>query len=274
MQLGLVTIQKNRGPWLLEWFAFHYLVGFRKFYFYAHMCDDQTAQVLTRLKKRLDISAIALPDPGERIQLQAYQHACQHYMDEVDWMCFLDGDEFIFPTAANTMQEALWHYDALPVSALGVYNANFGSAGHQAEPDGLITENYRMRAELDSFMPHRRVKSLVKGRQRVDVSGCSNVFVTPGGTYDELLRPISWGYQPQYEPSYQHFRFNHYVCQSRAYYENFKRTSGHADGRADELRPDEWWENFDTNAVRDDGMDRWRARLVQMVDELRTAIAA
>jgi hypothetical protein len=238
------------------------------------MCDDNTADILLRLQKRLDITAIALPAPGERVQLQAYQHACDHYMDEVDWMCFLDGDEFMFPAQAWTMQEALWPYDGLPLSALGVYNANFGSSGHIAEPEGLITENYRLRADLDSFLPHRRVKSIVKGRQKINVSGCSNVFSTPAGTVDELMRPINWGYQPHYVPSFQHFRFNHYVCQSRSYYEAFKRASGHADGNAQELRGDDWWLNFDTNEVMDDSLLRFNSRLRATVAELRAAMEA
>src|SRR5262245_50594517 len=134
MVLGLVSIQRNRGPWLLEWFAFHYMVGFRKFYFYAHMCDDDTVGILVKLKKRLDITAVTLSEKSDGIQLLAYQHACDNHMQDVDWMCFIDGDEFIFPAQANTMQEALWPYEHQQTSAIGVYNINFGSSGHQVEP--------------------------------------------------------------------------------------------------------------------------------------------
>jgi hypothetical protein len=273
MILGLVTIQRDRGPWLLEWFAFHYLVGFRKFYFYAHMCQDDTVETLLKLKKRLDINVIALPSPGDRIQLQAYQHACQNYMNEVDWMGFIDGDEFLFPTKAYTMQEALWQYDSMPASALGVYNVNYGSSGHVAEPEGLITENFRMRAE-DSFYAHSRVKSLVKGRQQVAISSSGHVFATPGGTVDEQMRPITWGFMPDYVPSYRQFRMNHYVCQSREYYEKHKRASGHADASAAAIREEEWWTGFNTNHQMDDSMARYNARLRATMEELRLAMEA
>ena len=96
-------MQRNRGPWLVEWFAFHYMIGFRKFYYYAHQCEDNTAEILLKLQKRLDITAIAVNKQGDMLQLSAYQHACDNHMDEVDWMAFIDGDEFIFPTNANTM---------------------------------------------------------------------------------------------------------------------------------------------------------------------------
>lgn len=275
MDLGLVTIQRNRGPWLVEWFAFHYLVGFRKFYFYAHRCDDNTAEIVLKLQKRLDITALALPDQGERIQLQAYQHACENYIHEVDWMCFLDGDEFMLPTAASTIQEALWPFNVPEVSAIGVYNVNFGSSGHIAEPQGLITENYRRRAP-DLFLPHRRVKSIVKGRQTVHISNCSNIFVMPQGhgTIDELGRPVTWGYMPQYEPSYKQLRFNHYVSQSRDYFEQFKRNSGHADASPDALRGEDWWKNFNTNDEPDDSMVRFAQRLRATMAELTRAMEA
>lgn len=274
MILGLVSMQKNRGPWLVEWFAFHYMIGFRKFYYYAHQCEDNTAEILLKLQKRLDITAIAVNKEGDMLQLSAYQHACDNHMDEVDWMAFIDGDEFIFPTNANTMQEALWSYNYLPVSAVGAYNVNFGSAGHIQEPDGLIVENYTRRANIEGFLPHRRVKSIVKGRQKISVSACSNVFVTPLGTVDEQMRPIYWGYIPNHVPTYDQFRFNHYPCQSREYYEKFKRFSGHADAAKDGAREEDWWECFNTNDEADTSMDRFKQQLRATVAELTAAMEA
>ena len=38
MKLGITTIQRNRGPWIVQWLAFHLMVGFDRFFFYAHKC--------------------------------------------------------------------------------------------------------------------------------------------------------------------------------------------------------------------------------------------
>ena len=267
MELGLVTIQRDRGRWLVEWIAFHYLVGFRKFYFYAHMCTDDTHGLLAKLSKKFDITALVIPPAQDRVQLTAYQHACDHYINDVDWMCFLDGDEFIFPTSNSTMQEALIEYDKAEISAIGVYNCNFGSAGHITEPNGLITENYRMRAH-DQFMAQRRVKSLVKGRQPVSPSACSNIFITKYKTIDELMRPVTWGYMPNYIPSYEKFRFNHYVCQSREYFDSFKKNSGHADASAIAVREEDWWINFDTNDIMDYSLINFSDSLRELIDDI------
>jgi len=272
MTLGLVTIQRNRGPWLLEWFAFHYLMGFRKFYFYAHLCTDDTLPILGKLARKFDITPFAMDAVQDRVQLTAYQHACDHYVNDVDWMCFLDGDEFLFPTAHANLPDALAEYADPLITALGVYNCNFGSSGYIEEPVGLITENYRMRADINSFLAHRRVKSLVKGGQKAMTTSNSHLFATAGGTVDELRRPVTWGYMPDYKPSYTRLRINHYVCQSHAYYVSFKKHSGHADASAAAVREDEWWNNFDTNTVEDDSLARFAAPLRALVTEISTEL--
>lgn len=270
MNIGVVSIQKNRGRWLTEWFAFHYLVGVRKFYFYAHQCTDNTHEVLLSLSKKLDIKALVVNNQMDRVQLMAYQHACENYMDEVDWMAFIDGDEFLFSPSHDTLSDALQKYVDMPISAIGVYNITFGSNSHLVEPDGNIVENYRRCCLGSHFSGNRRVKSIVKGRQTISVTGCGNVFNTPLGTVDELLRPVSWGYVPEYEPSYIDFRFNHYVCQSYEYFKNFKSTSGHADASSSAGRGEEWWTGFDRNEDLDDSLERFYEKLRITIDWLNS----
>lgn len=249
-KLGLVSIQRNRAKYLLEWFAFHYVVGFRKFYYYAHMCDDGTHDILKFLQRKLDIQSFAIKDYPDQVQLMAYQHACDNFMNDVDWMAFIDGDEFMFSPAGPGLSEQLLQYQPLKISALAVYNLNFGSSGHIKDPDGLIIENFTRCAGVDHLM-NRRVKSFVKGRQSVKTSLCGNYFLTELGTVDEALRPVDWGYLPQYEPTFERFRFNHYVCQSREFFDKFKRMSGHADAGSEALRDEAWWTGFDTNEYYD-----------------------
>lgn len=268
MVLGITTIQKNRGPWLLEWFAFHYLMGFRKFYFYAHQCTDNTHELLLSLARKIDLNAIALDQSRDQIQLAAYQHACDNFLNEVDWMAFIDGDEFLFSPSHDTLDAALAELTDMSTSALGVYNVNFGSNGHIAEPKGNIIENYRT-CNLDpSFWANRRIKSIVKGHQVVSTSTCSHIFNTPHGTVDELLRPINWGFVPDYEPSFKNFRLNHYICQSYEYFQQHKRTSGHADASATAVREQEWWDSFDQNKDYDESLTRFYGPLKETMEWL------
>jgi hypothetical protein len=252
MKLGICTIQRDRGRWIEEWVAFHYLVGFRKFYFFAHHCVDDTKEVLLRLQKTFDIQVFVLSADLERPQLGAYQYAYQHFGAEVDWLAFIDGDEFLFSPAHPDLRRVLEPYAQEDLSALAVYWLCFGSNGQTREPAGLITENYTRRA-ADDFPANRHVKSIVRGGlgDAVRTGPNSHLFLTPRGTYDELMRPVTQGLAEHAQPSHTRLRINHYVCQSYEYFKTFKQRSGAPDAGRLMVRPDSWWEDHDRNDVLD-----------------------
>lgn len=268
MRLGLVTIQKNRAPWIHEWVAFHSLVGFSKFYFYAHNCTDGSEQVLGRLAQAYDLKAFMVKTDENQVQLKVYQHAYENFGHECDWLAFIDGDEFLFPTAQRTVGEALADFQYTRTSAIGAYWACFGSSGHVQEPAGLVVENYRRRPPL-SFEINRHIKSIVRGRQNSRVGPNSHMFVTPWGTQDELGRPVTFGLT-EHEPSYQRLRINHYVTQSLQYFKQFKQGSGAADAGAAYTRPDSWWAKHDHNDELDSSMAPWLPRLREEMARVET----
>lgn len=266
MKIGIVSIQRDRAPWLHEWVAFHHLAGAHRFYVYAHNCSDDSGAVLTRLAQAYDLKAFALNTNENQVQLKAYQHALEHFGHECDWLAFIDGDEFLFPTAAPSLTEALAEYDHARTSAIGVYWVCFGSSGHVIEPPGLVTANYRRRPPLD-FPDNRHVKSIVRGRQATRVGPNSHLFVTPWGTQDELGRPVTFGLTG-YEPSYSRLRINHYVTQSWQFFKQFKQRSGAADAGAGYVRPDAWWRKHDRNEAIDTSMQPWLAPLAREMARL------
>jgi hypothetical protein len=267
MRLGIASIQRDRAPWIREWVSFHYLVGFRKFYLFLHHVSDNSVEVVTALKKHFDIQLFLLPAGADRPQYGCYQFAYHTFCHEVDWMAFIDGDEFLFSPSDDRLENPLEEFFYQRLSAIGVYWACFGSSGHLAEPAGLIVENYRQRGDL-SMPANRHVKSIVLGRQSTLVKpGIDpHVFRTPLGTYDENLRPIAAGLTT-YDPTYRKFRINHYVTQSRSFYEGFKKDRGAAtdDPRQPLVRPESWWIEHDRNDVRDDTIDRFVGPLKEIL---------
>jgi len=266
MQLGICTIQRNRGRWLAEWVAFHYAVGFRKFFIYLHKCTDNSPEIVISLKRQFDIECHIVPPDTLRPQLVAYQHAYQAYGHTIDWLAFIDGDEFIFPTEADSIQTVLASFQYQKVSAIGVWWSCFGSGNHIQEPDGLIIDNYQLRAPSD-FEANRHVKCIVRGHQgeHFSVSNNAHLFNTISGTFDEQLRQITHGYMPDLEPSYQMLRINHYVCQSLEYFKSFKQNSGSADAGALAVRSDEWWVRHNRNELEDTLIVKFRPQLVELM---------
>jgi len=272
VKLGICTIQRDRSQWLVEWLAFHYVVGFRKFYFYAHRCIDDTCEKIKKLSSVLDIKLFDVQLGGDFVQLKAYQANYNTFGHEVDWMAFIDGDEFLFPTRADCLQDVLEAYRYQKLSALAVYWVIFGSNGHLKEPNGLIIDNYVKRPSYDIIYNHH-IKSIVLGRQMLLADKNAHIFTTPFGTFDELMRPIDRGFMTDLVPSYQHLRINHYICQSRSYFVNFKNLSGMPDTASPDLpRGEEFWSERNINDVYDNDIHRFRCKVIKKMNELEEAI--
>ena len=268
MLLGICTIQRDRAPWIKEWVCFHYLMGFRKFYFFAHNCIDNTHEVILELAKKFDIKIFVVSADVDRPQLASYQYAYSNFGHEVDWMAFIDGDEFLFPVEKSTLQEALIEFDDEKISALAVYWATFGSSGHISEPEGLIINNYRYRLKLD-HSHNQHIKSIVRGRQGelVTVGPNAHMFNTTRGTFDERMRPIGFG-RTDYVPTHEKFRINHYTLQSWNFYKNWKQTSGAADAGRSLIRPDSHFYELDGHDEHDTTMDRFIPAVEKLIEDI------
>lgn len=250
MKIAITSIQRDRNPYVVEWLAFHLMVGFNQFYIYCHKTRDGMDETLLRLSQHYPIQLFKI-EQDERPQIVAYQHAWANFGAKVDWMAFIDGDEFLFPTHAASMQEALSPYRDAALSALGVYWKCYGSNGRIAEPPGLLLENFPRHSATD-FGPNRHIKSIVKGGSLVNPCR-AHLFDTDKGTFDEHLRPINHGHMADYLPTYDHFRINHYVVQSSDYYFRIKHRMDAADMPQGLRRNETFFEWHDRNE-EDDGV--------------------
>lgn len=269
MTLGACSIQRNRGRWLTEWVAFHHIVGIKKFYIYLHKCTDNSIEIIQQLQKNFDINCFTVPDETWRPQLVCYQHAYQEFGHQIDWMSFIDGDEFLFPTKAELLTEVMEDFQYEKLSALGVWWACYGSSGHITEPNGLIIENYQHRPPLDiEYNSH--IKSIVRGHQgsSFSIGPNAHIFNTIYGTKDENMRDIEFGFTPEIKTTYNKLRINHYVCQSQQYFKEFKQNSGAADAGPLAIRPDEWWIKHDRNDEKDDSILKFLPKLQLLIDQL------
>lgn len=251
MTIAITSIQRNRNPWIVEWIAFHLMMGFDSFHIYAHCCTDGMEDTLRRLGRHYPIE-VQTVDGNFYPQQISYQTSWNANKDKVDWMAFIDGDEFLFPTRHDSMGEALAHFSQHDFAALAVYWMCYGSSGHQQEPEGLIMENFRRHSEV-GFPANRHVKSIMRGGRNAVMERC-HVFTTEQGTFDELLRPVPYGLT-DYLPSYEYFRINHYVTQSYGFFKNVKQGMGVADNEGHHVRPDSYFFEHDRNEC-DDGVVR------------------
>lgn len=264
MKLAVCSIQKNRGPWLLEWIVFHHLSGFTDFIIYLHDCDDESPYIIERLRRVFSIQCFEIRESGFGIQLRCFQHAYETFSKDYDWMAFIDGDEFLFTPQGCHIASALARYHDIPASALAVYWRSFGASGHVAEPPGLVTQNYRYRAE-DGFIGNLHIKSLVRCDGSMRIATNSHYFETKLGTIDEKLNHITGGFDARHIPSWEFFCINHYSTQSREFYEKIKKDSGAADAGPGVIRPESWWDEYNRNEIFDCSLEHLNGHLEENI---------
>lgn len=96
MKICAVTCVKNEGPFLLEWLAYHHMIGVSHFLIYSNDCDDGTCQVLDAAARRLPITHLPNPTKGRQYQMAALQDAReQPCVKAADWIWVSDVDEFL-----------------------------------------------------------------------------------------------------------------------------------------------------------------------------------
>lgn len=93
----VVACMKNEGPYILEWIAYHRMVGFDTFLIYTNDCSDGTDEILQRLQA-MGILQHRLNNDWKGKSPQQYalnQSLREPVMQQADWIAHIDVDEFV-----------------------------------------------------------------------------------------------------------------------------------------------------------------------------------
>ncbi|MCG4252943.1 glycosyltransferase family 2 protein [Acetobacter senegalensis] len=99
-ELSILTCQRNEGIYLLEWIAWHRVLGVEWFYIYTNNNDDDSEYLLSALSQEGLITWINNEvKPGIKVQQKAYGHALNILPNILDykWTILIDMDEFVIP---------------------------------------------------------------------------------------------------------------------------------------------------------------------------------
>lgn len=148
--LTLVLIVRNEARHIGEWARFHLHAGVARFVVYDNGCTDDTIAILRDVVPSECLRVLPWDQrlySGRREihnQVLAYAHAVRNFGGAARWMACIDADEFLVPTQASSLTEAL---DPLAACAnISLPWHNFGRNGHQNPPEGGVLENYIHRA--------------------------------------------------------------------------------------------------------------------------------
>ena len=110
--VAICAIFKNEGMFLKEWIEYHLLIGVEHFYLYNNFSDDDYWVVLEPYIRK---GLVTLTDwPVEKGQLSAYKDCYDKRKDSVNWIAYIDLDEFICLREANDLRKWLREYERYP----------------------------------------------------------------------------------------------------------------------------------------------------------------
>ncbi|KIT17623.1 glycosyltransferase family 2 protein [Jannaschia aquimarina] len=146
----LFSVQKNEGPFLVEWIAFHKVIGFDEIVIYSNDCSDGSDALLDRLADLGEIHHRShSPAPGTPPQ----QDAARLFRDsgalsEGDLVLWLDVDEYLCVNVGDGTMDAL-------LGAVGPFDAfliawrHFGDGGNETWPGRQISRDFVMARTRD-----------------------------------------------------------------------------------------------------------------------------
>ncbi|WP_170335327.1 glycosyltransferase family 2 protein [Ruegeria arenilitoris] len=93
----LFSAQKDEGPFLLEWIAYHRAIGFENILIFSNNCTDGSDDLLDTVAAAGAITHIRTnPRPDESAQGHAATLTQAHPLYQAaTWVCWIDSDEFL-----------------------------------------------------------------------------------------------------------------------------------------------------------------------------------
>jgi Glycosyltransferase family 92 len=271
--LSILAIVRNEGRYLLEWVAFHRVVGVEHFFIYDNESTDETTDVLLALERAGIVTRIAWTneeaariDPTVGPQLPAYKDFL-HYKDRTQWVAVVDADEFIVPNGMQSIQALLSVFPG--AAALGINWRVFGSGGQTTYRDEPVTRRFLQRAP-DTFSVNRHVKSITR-TDTLRSLGIHMAELREGvavDTYGNEIDPACAGIHAN--PGGGLAQVNHYVVKSSEEWtaKKLRGRAGWGPTDAERFRREEVFRHHDRNDVTDGAALYWYSRTCEEMTRL------
>ena len=247
--VAVVAIAKNESEYIREWVAYHRAVGIDKIYLYD---NDSTDGMLSCIKDFIDSQFVVCePIHGQCRQMDAYNHALQHYGKECKYMAFIDCDEFLTPLDDRVpLIELLDDFfeNHSKASALAVNWCMFGSSNLEVKPNGMLIENFLWRANIGREGTNV-IKSIISPSKTLFFDNPHYAVYRFGySAYDIFGQRVdTW---MNLVPVYKAIKINHYFTKSKQQWIK-RRSIGKADLGSDDQRTLQEFYNHDNNDVLD-----------------------
>lgn len=215
----LFSAQKNEGPFLLEWVAWHKVVGFDRIAVVSNDCDDGSDVLLDRLAEAGEVVHLRQEvPPGTAPQANAERVAREAGLfREGDWILWLDADEFLLPSPQRQSVGDLIA-DLGTAEAVMIAWRFFGDSGHATWPGRHVDPGFVM-AQTRRRGANAQVKTLFRMGPAIERLDIHRPILCEGTTRDEFPVVTSSGSpaDAQFYDTDRDRPFNRLVAQKRPY---------------------------------------------------------
>ncbi|QIA64447.1 glycosyltransferase family 92 protein [Vibrio astriarenae] len=248
MKIGIAAIFKNEFPYILEWLAYHRLLGVDKFYIADNISNDGSTELLESLDELGYITRIPFHRVANRSpQKDAYNHILQEYGSEVDVLGYIDADEFIHVDGDFRQLVQRFHDSEFGAMALNwkIYGSN-----HAFFPTSdLVIERFTKHAPMDEDN-NRHIKTLVKPNKasEMNIHECTladSAYCHTGLELCEFDDSKAKTVQVRHEGAY----VKHYVVKSRIEHFIMKMNKGSAAGSEKRKKGISYFVGHDINVL-------------------------
>ena len=277
-QYTILSMMKDEGHSLLEWVAYHRLIGFDNICVYTNNCQDGTDDMLIRLQELGYVQHFRNDVPkGKKPQPNALLLGLKNpEVTDSDWVLTMDADEFVnIKVGDGSVQELV---DAVPDDAEGIMITwrFYGSNDILDWRPGLVTESYT-RGAPDKFRKGWGVKSMVRPFPNMKF-GIHRPSIKQRASNPERvaqLEALNWvngGGKPMTTSfkaggwrstgptlSYEFVEMNHYAVKSYEAY-LLRRMRGNVNNKEDKYNAS-YFAIFDRNEVEHPGAARHAPRV-------------
>jgi hypothetical protein len=220
-----VAFTKNEGRFLLEWIAYHRLIGVTDFLIYTNDCEDESPAFLDRLTEMGIVVHVPNPlAPSEQPQNKALNRAADHLLvKRADWVLQIDPDEFlVIKHGEGRIADLIT--TAPDADGFCIQMRFFGDSGFARLSDQLVIEQLD-HASREDFEHNANVKSLARNvaafsritanHMPVFTEGVKPRMFNCGGTEIEGLVERAT-HIPDTSRSMRHAQLNHYCVRTLA----------------------------------------------------------
>ena len=149
--VGVCAILKNEADYIEEWLAFHTLQGVDSIILYDNNSSDDTCQRARSFAEYVDLQIVHWPDSADGFdstQLLAYFEGARRLVGLVDYVAFLDLDEFVFASDYRQLGQVLADFPT-DTAAIAVNQRVFGSDAQASSTGDLVTSRFTRAAAAD-----------------------------------------------------------------------------------------------------------------------------